>query len=653
MKTFIITLAAIVLAGFSALAQTGAVKGKITDASTGDSLPFVNVMLLERDSIVSGAASDFDGYYRINDVVAGIYRIRASYIGYETITLDSLVIVAHSVLNQDIRMKASAQRLESYDVVAYGNQQMSYATTVSGVTVSSRAIRSSPKGDVKIEHSYLYDDSGLLTASELNDFSKWSLWTDIRENDLKAMKKLWKINPEKRYMVQVTTENGNPVIDATAVLKSPEGKVIWMARTDNTGKAELWNGFSGYMEKRPEISVIYNGEEYRYKDPYPYPEGINALSLPVACEVPDNVEIAFVVDATGSMDDEITFLQSDLLEIIDKIGLSFPEIEMRVGSVFYRCIGNSYTTTSSALSGDISQTTRFIARQSAGEGGAEAVEEAMATAVDSLGWSDHARSRIMFLVLDEQPLTKDEIIAKVKSYTIKAAEMGIRIVPVVASAETMENAASLEYLMRSIALTTNGSYVFLTDHSNIGNEHAKPVTDKYEVELLNSLLKRLIYQYCYVPECDKDESIATAADTVFVSSKKVVAVEVLDSLRTKDETTPRTYTEIFHLNLEEEPDSLSVSDSTNQTDNEVIKDRDDEASMKIYPNPTSGKFKVRIEGKIEELFLFDLSGKLIARYKPDGENETEIDISSFSTGIYFLKFQSAEKWYSGKVILER
>lgn len=259
----------------------------------------------------------------------------------------------------------------------------------------------------------------------------------------------------------------------------------------------------------------------------------------------------------------------------------------------------------------------------------------------------------MFLVLDEQPLTGDEIIAKVRNYTIKAAGMGIRIVPVVASAETMGNAASLEYLMRSIALATNGTYVFLTDHSNIGNEHAEPVTDIYDVELLNSLLKRLIYQYCFVPGCDQYIENVADADTVFVSSKKVIAVEVLDSPRTKDEKTPRTYTEIFHLNLEEESGSVAASDTTNQTGQEVINERDDEVSMKIYPNPTSGKFKVRIEGKIDELFLFDLSGKLLAKYKPAGSGETEIDISTFSTGIYFLKFRSGERWYSGKVILER
>jgi hypothetical protein len=44
-------------------------------------------------------------------------------------------------------------------------------------------------------------------------------------------------------------------------------------------------------------------------------------------------------------------------------------------------------------------------------------------------------------------------------------------------------------------MLTNGTYVFITNDSGIGNEHLEPSVGEYEVELLNELLVRLILKY--------------------------------------------------------------------------------------------------------------------------------------------------------------
>ena len=75
--------------------------------------------------------------------------------------------------------------------------------------------------------------------------------------------------------------------------------------------------------------------------------------------------------------------------------------------------------------------------------------------------------------------------------TKKASEKGIKIIPVVASGIDKET----EFLMRFIACATNGTYVFLTDDSGIGESHLEPTVGKYEVEMLNDLIIRLILKY--------------------------------------------------------------------------------------------------------------------------------------------------------------
>jgi len=49
--------------------------------------------------------------------------------------------------------------------------------------------------------------------------------------------------------------------------------------------------------------------------------------------------------------------------------------------------------------------------------------------------------------------------------------------------------------MRFLSISTNGTYVFITDHSGIGNSHLEPTVGPYQVEFLNNQMVRLINKY--------------------------------------------------------------------------------------------------------------------------------------------------------------
>ena len=282
------------------------------------------------------------------------------------------------------------------------------------------------------------------------------------------------------------------------------------------------------------------------------------------------------------------------------------------------------------------------------------MEEAMQTAIDSLKWSSDSRARLLFLILDEQPLTKPDIIKKMQLYTQKAAEKGIRIIPVVASAETMANASSMEYLMRSMALATNGTYVFLTDHSQIGDAHAKPVTDKYDVELLNTLIKRIIWQFSFVADCDASLAQNESIDTTSFSNSPIIAQEIIDLSRSGSQNQSWVYTHNFSFDVQSA--ALNPTESIDSLNNQVrensLQKKDDKTiEIKIFPNPTASVVHIKIEGKLKELMLTDISGKLLENINTSGDSETQIDLGKYPSGIYFLKFSDNGKWYSGKVVL--
>mgnify|MGYP000403934992 CR=1 FL=1 len=98
-------------------AQSGSVQGTVTDSQTGESLPGTNVFIVELER---GTSTNADGMYEINNVPAGTYTLRATYVGYADFTKQ--VEVGSGEVVADIKMKPSSQNLEEVVVTGYGSE---------------------------------------------------------------------------------------------------------------------------------------------------------------------------------------------------------------------------------------------------------------------------------------------------------------------------------------------------------------------------------------------------------------------------------------------------------------------------------------------------------------------------------------------------
>ncbi len=336
--------------------------------------------------------------------------------------------------------------------------------------------------------------AGRLTAGEVNDFAKWQLWAHVLDSTHKPFIGTWGLEPRQRYTVQVQTKDGYPVANYPVQLKDAKGNTVFQAVTDNTGKAELWNGLIGQPAavNQPAMQTIVLDEP---------------------CEVTDAVDVLFVFDATGSMGDELRYLQEEMKDVIARAKEATGGLSIRTGAVVYRDHSDDYLTRISRLTEDIATTQAFIDKQRASGGGdyPEAVPEALMAALNSAGWSDNARARIAFLILDAPCHEDSATLALLHEQVLNAAAMGVRIVPVVCSGLQ----ESGEYLMRAIALATNGTSFFLTDDSGIGLPHLKPTTDSLKVEHLNDMLVRTIVQFSKMPECQPIDDTEELTDNEF------------------------------------------------------------------------------------------------------------------------------------------
>jgi len=81
-------------------AQTGSLSGTVTDQRTNEAIPGVNILLQELER---GAASDIDGNYTISNIPYGTYNVRATFIGYRTLSRQVEINASSTTLDLELR----------------------------------------------------------------------------------------------------------------------------------------------------------------------------------------------------------------------------------------------------------------------------------------------------------------------------------------------------------------------------------------------------------------------------------------------------------------------------------------------------------------------------------------------------------------------
>ena len=339
---------------------------------------------------------------------------------------------------------------------------------------------------------------GLLTASEWNDLDNWKDWGEILTGEFYDKASYWEFYPHTLVAVQVVDESGTGLANVSVELLKNEN-VEFATRTDNKGFAYCWaNLFDGYTEevlKSEDFSLKVNGKvsEDPVKLTTKNDESLNVNTITSDAKQADTkADVAFIVDATGSMGDEIRFLQSDLSYIIDHAS-SETNVALRTAVVFYRDDGDEYLTRGKDFSTNVANTQAFIEEQRADGGGdyPEAVHSALEATLQNFSWNESARARIAFLILDAPAHHQDSIITSLQSSITFYAKNGIKLIPVAASGVDKDT----ESMLRFFDIVTGGTYVFLTDDSGIGYSHIEASVGESDVEKLADLMLRLIKKY--------------------------------------------------------------------------------------------------------------------------------------------------------------
>ncbi|MCB0060641.1 MAG: VWA domain-containing protein [Caldilineaceae bacterium] len=342
------------------------------------------------------------------------------------------------------------------------------------------------------------DQYEAVTAGVTDDNVQWHDYLDYLNRNRRIYANQRDVS--ERYIVTVVDAAGRTVHDATVEVYSGD-TLLFTGRTDAGGQVLFhplaldtnWQASrsreyrvvatKGYVA-RSEIFSRYQSDTWSITIGDPE-------RLPYA-----QLDLLFLIDATGSMDDEIDKLKATMADIADEIAFLPEQPDVRYGLVAYRDRGDAFVVRSYDFTPRLDDFQRTLAALRADGGGdePEALNEALHRSIHELSWRDEETVRLVILVADAPPhLDYRWERFSYDTDMIEAVAKGIKIFPVGASNLNEQG----EYIFRQLAQFTGGKFVFLT-YADGSNPRSGPGTetdhdvDTYSVDTLDRLVVRLV-----------------------------------------------------------------------------------------------------------------------------------------------------------------
>jgi hypothetical protein len=294
------------------------------------------------------------------------------------------------------------------------------------------------------------------------------------------------IDRSARMVILVVSAEGMPVAGAKVSVSDAQ-EHVFTSTTGAEGRVLFFPAWSG-MNNGSTVTVTASAGDDTAQQSAVASAGTTTLTLAQTAHAQvGGLDLAFVLDTTGSMNDELAYLKSELDNIVGGVATQFPGLAQRFALIVYRDQGDDYVLRSFDFTSDLAAFRSTLAAQSSNGGGdmPEAVDQALA-GVSKLSWQAGAVARVAFWIADA-PHHNDRASAVVAALK-GAVEKAVHIYPVAASG--LDDLG--EFTMRTVAEVTGGRYLFITDDSGIGGGHSEPKIPCYFVTTLESAMRRMI-----------------------------------------------------------------------------------------------------------------------------------------------------------------
>ena len=298
-----------------------------------------------------------------------------------------------------------------------------------------------------------------------------------------------------RIVVEVRDADGLPIADADVSIRD-QGRVLLTRRTYADGRTLVFpSEFPALKGSTARIVVTALGEtqELPLQD-----QGAHHRICQLAVRRPRptraSLDIAFVIDTTGSMQDEIDRLKQTLDVIHFQLSHLDPAPDLRLGLVEYKDRGDDFIVRKVAFTRDLAAFRQQLASMRAYGGGdaPEDVQKGLEEALHGLEWRESG-VKLAFLIGDAAPhLDYGETFTYLSAMR-EAARRGIKLTAIGCSGLPVEG----EVVWRELAQYTMAPYVFLSrgergDSEGSASTVSHHIGSNWVAENLETIVIRLV-----------------------------------------------------------------------------------------------------------------------------------------------------------------
>ncbi len=295
------------------------------------------------------------------------------------------------------------------------------------------------------------------------------------------------LDPTGRVEVTVIDGDDRPVAGAAVVVSESDDEVVTLHTTAD-GSTRFHPRAHGTDGGPFTVAVGDSTAEVE-------PGGAVTIEIDSALGAPVVVplDIAFAIDTTGSMGDELERMKTSVASVVERIEALPGTPDVRLAMTAYRDEGDAFVTATHDFTSDVAAFREALGELRADGGGdtPEAVDEALADVLDKPTWRNAGEAtQLVFLIGDAGGHPERDVPRPYTDSMKDAAARGIKIIPIAASS-TDDQA---EVAFRQMAQFTGARFVFLAYGAGgaaVGGSTDIASTD-YEELSLDDLIVRLV-----------------------------------------------------------------------------------------------------------------------------------------------------------------
>jgi hypothetical protein len=333
--------------------------------------------------------------------------------------------------------------------------------------------------------------AGNLRAGSVDDNEKWDDYLLYRIQFSDWGIPAHDIDVSERHIIQVMNEDGFPVLGANITINAEDGSLLARLLTHADGRALFFPKAMGEAQGSTfHVKVEKGDQEEDFTIDGQSREHTVVLDARSTVD-PLRLDVHFLLDATGSMSDEIQQLKDNMIRISERISALPAHPQVRFGMTVYRDRGDLFVSRTMDFTTDVDAFTDEL-RQIIAEGGGdypESLNEGLHNAIHKPEWRVEETVSLIFLIADAPPHLDYAQDYDYAQEVFMASEQGLKIFSLASSGLDDQG----EFIFRQLSQITGAKFLFLTyGAGGAPGDDTTHHVDDYSVLSLDELVVKVV-----------------------------------------------------------------------------------------------------------------------------------------------------------------